>query len=131
MVSIPISANPAGAVDAIRAIELALQRAGQSAKAFKDIDLSKPELSELQNDIQRLAGRFRDLAHIGRGATAQSFSGLVTLTHPPGALGAGGAFGPGGRVVLAHECDRILPAAGVVARAVERVAQAARSLPSP
>jgi hypothetical protein len=79
-VNIPISASPAGAVDAIRSIEQAIQRAGQAGRAFRDLDLSHPELSGMSEDIRRLAGRFNDLSRIGRGSTAQAFRAVNRAT---------------------------------------------------
>lgn len=76
-VQIPISATPTGAVDAIKQITDAIQRAGQAGRAFAQLDLSHPELSGMAEDIRRLAGRFQDLARVGRGGTAQAFRGVM------------------------------------------------------
>lgn len=88
-VNIPISASAGGVTAALREIQDAINRSGQSAKAFKDIDLSHPELRSLANEIRSVQAKFEDLARVGRGATAQavrSFTGSngINLFGPNG-----------------------------------------------
>jgi hypothetical protein len=75
-VQIPIGASAGAAVDAIKQIQDAIQRAGQAGRAFAQLDLSHPELAGMAQDIRQLAARFQDLSRIGRGATAQAFRGV-------------------------------------------------------
>lgn len=72
-VNVSISASAGGAVDAIKQLQSAIQKAGESAKAFKDLDLSKPELSGMADDVRRLSARFEDLGRIGRGNVSAAY----------------------------------------------------------
>jgi hypothetical protein len=99
-VQIPISASPAGAVDAIKAIQDAITRAGQAGRQFSQLDLSHPELAGMANDIGQLAGRFQDLARIGRGSTAAAFRAVNR---------AGGGGDPADFLAWQSNLSRVFP----------------------
>lgn len=71
-VSIPISANAQGVIDAFDQVREAIRRAGQEGKSFATLDLSHPELQGFSQDLARMQQQMEDLLRLGRGATAQA-----------------------------------------------------------
>lgn len=70
MVSIPISADVSGLQQAFDRLNEALNRAGQSAKALSQVDLSHPELRDFAADLSQINDRFDRLTTQGRGEAA-------------------------------------------------------------
>ncbi|WP_431860128.1 hypothetical protein [Azospirillum sp.] len=75
-VRIPITADASSVANAFEQIRTAIRRAGQEGKAFKDLDLSHPELKGVSDDLQRMQKNYEDLLKIGRGATAAAVRGI-------------------------------------------------------
>lgn len=71
-VNIPISANPSQVINAFDSVREAIRRAGQEGRAFRDLDLSHPELSDFSDDLRRMQGQLEDLMRVSQGATARS-----------------------------------------------------------
>lgn len=81
-VRIGIQADASAVLASFDRIRGAIRAAGQEGVAFRDVDLSHPELADLSNDIQRVQGRFEDLARVGRGATATAFRSIMANAGP-------------------------------------------------
>ena len=71
-VNIGISANPSQVVNAFDSVRDAIRRAGQEGRAFRDLDLSHPELAGFATDLGRMQQQLEDLMRVSQGATARS-----------------------------------------------------------
>ena len=68
MSDIRFSADPTSVLRAMQDIQRAIQRAGQEGKAFSDMDLSHPELKDLERDMSRLRSSMLALQRISPGS---------------------------------------------------------------
>ena len=71
-VNIGISANPSQAIGAVDSLREALRRAGQEGRAFRDLDLSHPELAGFAQDLGRVQQQLDDIMRVSQGATARA-----------------------------------------------------------
>ena len=71
-VNIGISANPSQVVNAFDSVRDAIRRAGQEGRAFRDLDLSHPELANFAQDLGKMQRQIEDLTRVSQGATARS-----------------------------------------------------------
>lgn len=72
MVNIPISADASQVVNAFAQVQEAIRRSGQEAKAFRDLDLSHPELAGFAQDLGRMQKQLEDLMRVSQGETARA-----------------------------------------------------------
>lgn len=92
MVNVPITADISGVQQGLDRLNDALNRAGQSARALRDIDLSHPEIKDFADDLQIVQTRFDRLVQQGRGeaaAAARQFRQSGNLFGQGGLLNGG------------------------------------------
>lgn len=87
-VRIPIQADAAGVTQQIDRIRDAIRRAGQESRAFRDLDLSHPELRQFADDLERIRQNIDHLATQARGGTAAAARRILESV-------GGRPFGPG------------------------------------
>ncbi|AGA33753.1 Lytic transglycosylase catalytic [Thioalkalivibrio nitratireducens DSM 14787] len=68
MSDVRFSADPSSVLRAMQDIQRAIQRAGQEGKAFSEMDLSHPELKDLERDMSRLRSSMLALQRISPGS---------------------------------------------------------------
>ncbi|AHE97182.1 lytic transglycosylase domain-containing protein [Thioalkalivibrio paradoxus] len=68
MSDVRFSADPSSVLRAMQDIQRAIQRAGQEGKAFSEMDLSHPELKDLERDMARLRSSMLALQRISPGS---------------------------------------------------------------
>ncbi len=81
-VRIGIQADPSAVIASFDRIRSAIRSAGQEGQAFRNVDLSHPELADMADDIQQVRQKFEDLTRIGRGATATAFRSIMAKAGP-------------------------------------------------